>query len=159
MSFMTGGSVWLGDFHSGCRVNHVFTSTAASGAPTAITGTQGADEPAPCVLAYRLQPGDVTGFTCSSAGITFARDCSGRLGWNVVAVNTAIDLTFYSCGHDYALVINGGLIGAICTSGYTVGTFSILNRANLPARTPGRTAQITTSGEMTLDPTMGVMIR
>ena len=81
---------YRGDYYSGCDVSGSFTTVTTTGAPTVLTGT------AVCVIAYRLQHGDATGFTCSTAGITLALNCGGRTGWNTWGVRTRTDPAFYA---------------------------------------------------------------
>ena len=130
-----------GDRDSGCTLFGSFTTVTTTGAPTALTGA-----PAPTLVAYKDAQ------TCSTAGITLARDCNGRTGWNAFAVNTGSDLTFYSCGHDYELVIHQGTVGGTCVSGYAVGGFSLKNRSGLRPTVPGRTLDVDTSGRVLTQP-------
>ena len=139
---------WRGDTDSGCTVAGSFTTVTTTGAPTVLTGTAGSV----CLVAYRLNPGDATGFTCSTAGITLATNCSGRTGWNTWAVNTASDLGFYTCGHDYELVLQGGTVGGTCVSGYQVAGFSLKNRSGLRPTVPGRTLDVDASGRVLTQP-------
>ena len=130
-----------GDRDSGCTLFGSFTTVTTTGAPTALTGA-----PAPTLVAYKDAQ------TCSTAGITLARDCNGRTGWNAFAVNTGSDLTFYSCGHDYELVIHQGTVGGTCVSGYAVGGFSLKNRSGLRPTVPGRTLDVDASGRVLTQP-------
>ena len=136
---------YRGDYYSGCDVSGSFTTVTTTGAPTVLTGT------AVCVVAYRLQHGDATGFTCSTAGITLALNCGGRTGWNTWGVRTRTDPTFYACGHDFELVINGGTVGGTCVSGYLVASFSLVNRAGLIPQTFGRSAVVSVGGAVDIN--------
>src|SRR5262245_56096558 len=123
-----------GDYYTGCRVAGSFTTVTTGGVASSLTGTSGAL----CIVAYKLLPADATGFACSSAGITLTMNCGGRTGWNTWAVNTGSDTTFYSCGHDFELVLNHGVVNSVCVTGYLVASFSLLNRSGLVPQDNGR---------------------
>jgi hypothetical protein len=133
---------YRGDVYSGCTIGGSFTTVTTTGAPTQLIGTAGAL----CIVAYKLDPGLATGFQCSSAGITMAVSCGGRTGWNTWSVNTNSSPTFYSCGHDFELVLNHGTVGGTCVSGYLVASFSLVNRAGLNPYVFGRSIDVTATG-------------
>lgn len=141
-------SKYLGDYAAGCSIADTFTTVTTTGAPTALTGTAGSV----CIICYKLLPGDATGMTCSTAGITLAVTCLGITGLNGYAVNTNSDLTFYACGHDFALILQGGTVGGTCVSGYTVATFSLEHRAALRPLIHGRTVDVDASGRVLTQP-------
>ena len=139
---------YRGDVFGGCTIGGSFTTVTTTGAPTAIAATAGSL----CVICYKLHPGETTGFSCSTAGITLATNCGGRTGWNVWSVDTGISPTFYSCGKDYELVLQGGTVGGTCVSGYQVAAFSIKNRAALLPIVNGRTLDVDASGRVLTQP-------
>lgn len=138
---------YLGDFFSGCTVAGSFTTVTTTGAPTVLTGTAGSV----CIVAYKLLPADATGLTCSTAGITLATNCLGVTGLNTFAVNTNSDLTFYSCGREFVLILQGGTVGGTCVSGYTVAQFSLDHRSGLRPTVHGRTLDVSSGGEAGVD--------
>ena len=139
---------YRGDVFGGCSIGGSFTTVTTTGAPTGISATAGSL----CVVCHKLHPGEATGHSCSTAGITLAINCGGRTGWNVWSVNTGISPTFYSCGYDYELVLQGGTVGGTCVSGYQVGAFSIKNRAALLPIVNGRTLDVDASGRVLTQP-------
>ena len=136
---------WIGDYYSGCLVAGAFTTVTTTGASTQLSAKQGVapDEVSPCLIAYRLNPGQATGFTCSDVGITLALNCGGSSGFNTYSVDTKVDPAFYTCGRDYVLMMSGGTVGGTCVHGYVVAQFGLANRAALLPQTFGRRVSLT----------------
>lgn len=133
--------LYLGDYFSGCSVYGAFTTVNSSGVPTSLTGN-----PPPRLIAYI----DAVGGSCTTAGLTLALDCNGRTGLVGFSVNT--NLAAYGCGHDVAIVLDGGTVGGSCVSGYTVALFSLDNRSGLRPTIHGRTIALAAGGTATADP-------
>src|SRR3972149_2988388 len=126
----------LGDFHSGCTIFALFTTTDPSGRPALLAGN-----PAISLVAYR----NAFQNSCSTAGLTLSINCNGLLGVQGWSVNTNSDPAFYACGSQYQVLLRGGCVDSICVSGYVVGRFSLnagsslrprLNRCNRVPPTP-----------------------
>lgn len=105
----------LGDFHSGCTIFDIFTTTDVSGRPALLAGN-----PAISLVCYKNAGAD-----CSTAGITLAINCNGLLGVQGWSVNTNIDPAFYACGNQYQVLLRGGCVDSYCVSGYVIGRFSL----------------------------------
>jgi hypothetical protein len=130
-----------GNRFPGCTLYGSFTTVAfATGAPSSLTGN-----PAPTLVAYKDSQ------SCSTAGITLARDCNGRTGFNAYSVNLGADATYFSCGHDFELVIHQGTVDGTCVSGYVVGGFSVNNRATLLPQVHGRPVAVTSGGGVNIN--------
>jgi hypothetical protein len=83
--------------------------------------------------------------------VTLSLDCKGATGWNGYSINTNADPAFYACGHDYALILSGGMVNSVCVSYYTIATFSLKNRTGLTPTIHGRAVDVTTGGAVGLD--------
>jgi hypothetical protein len=134
-------SEYLGDFYPGCTVYGSFTTVTTTGAPTVLTGN-----PAPSLTAYKDA---YSSSGCSTTGLTLATNCNGRTGWNAFSVATTD--AFYSCGHNYEVVLNGGTVGGTCVQGYTVARFSLVNRAGLLPQNYGKRLTLTTGGAVNVN--------
>lgn len=135
----------LGDFHAGCTLYDMFTTTDTVGRPSLLTGN-----PAPTLVAYRN-----AFFSCSTAGLTLAINCNGLLGVQGWSVNTNSDPAFYACGNQYQVLLRGGCVttsliiaspqDSVCVSGYVVGRFSLDANSSLRPLIHGCNRVATTS--------------
>lgn len=139
---------YLGDYHAGCTIFDIFTTVDLSGRPSPWTGT-----PSPCLVVYRTDPG---GSSCTTAGITVARNCNGMTGVNAWSVNTEIDKAFYACGRNYQVLTSNGCVDSICVSNYVIGRFSLAATAALRPAVPGRCLAMTAVGQAEINPCSAV---
>ena len=138
----------LGDFQSGCVVFDMFTLTDVSGRPSVLAGN-----PAPVLVAYKdaFQTDGALG--CATTGLVLFRNCTGLTGVNSWSVNTNLLPSFYSCGHQYQILLEGGCVDSICVSGYVVGRFSLNKDSGLKPLIHGRNrVAVTAANEVLADP-------
>lgn len=138
----------LGDRYSGCSLAGAFTTVNTCGIATSIAGTPG-NKSAGNAFLVCWKTSDA--WSCSTAGIAESFNCKGVSGWHGFSVNTNASPTFYSCGHDYILVLHGGTLEGSCISYYTIATFSLKNRAALRPTIHGRDLDVSAGGEAGLD--------
>ena len=140
----------LGDFHSGCVIFDLFTTTDTSGRPTPLGGT-----PTPFLVAYKdtFATGGAPETGCSVTGLVLSMNCHGLAGVNGWSVDTNLDPSFFSCGHQYHVLLRGGCVDSICVSGYVIGRFSLNKTSGLRPLIPGRNrVAVTASQEVLADP-------
>lgn len=136
----------LGDFHSGCTLYDVFTTTDTSGRPSALAGN-----PSPFLVAFKDAFAEA-GF-CTLTGLVLSLNCNGRVGVNGWSANTNLDPTFFACGHQYQILLQGGCVDSICVSGYVIGRFSLHKDSALKPLIHGRiTVDIDASGRVLTQP-------
>lgn len=130
---------YLGDFNTSAIVRRIFNTRGTTGAPITFAGT-------PACSVYKD-----AGTTESTTGVTLTVDFDSRTGAHLVAVDTSADLTFYSAGSDFHIMITAGTADSISLVGVIVGSFSLLNRSPLRPTTAGRTLDVSAGGEAGLD--------
>ncbi len=134
------GPQYLGDFILAALVQLKFTTFAATGAPTTLSGV-------PVISVYKD-----SSVTQSTTGVSLTVDFdSGTTGLNQVTIDTSSDGTFYSAGSEFQIVITTGTVGGVSVVGYVVGSFSLNNRSALRPTTAGRTLDVASTGEAGLD--------
>lgn len=138
MAFVFGHSS-LGDFAPGATIYLKFTTTNASGVPTAWATSQLID-------IYKTNS-----TTQSTAGLTIVVSFDGIPGLNHVTIDTSADATFYAAGGDFQVVISDGDVGGVSLVGYVVANFSLNHVAALRPTTAGNTLDVAATGEAGLD--------
>lgn len=116
MTLLIQSADYLGDFLLGDTIHFSFNTTDATGAMATLDGT-------PVISVYKN--GSTTE---STSGVTLTVDFDSKTGLHHVTINTSTDLTFYSIGSDFEVVIVTGTVSSISVVGTIVGHFSILNR-------------------------------
>ena len=139
-------SSYLGDYQAGCTLFDVFTTTDTSGRPTALAGN-----PSPFLVAYK--DAFAEGGFCTVTGVVLSLNCNGLSGVNGWSVNTNLDAPFFSCGHQYQVLLRGGCVDSICVSGYVIGRFSLNKDSSLKPLIHGRNrVSVTAANEVLADP-------
>ncbi len=104
----------LGDFSPSSSVTHKFlTAVWGTGVPSTLS--------AATVSVYKD-----SGSSPSSAGTTLTPDFNSTTGLNHLAINLSADLTFYSSGSDFQVVVTGTVNSSAIM--FVVASFSIRNR-------------------------------
>ena len=130
---------YRGDFALGSTFDLKFTSRAfTTGAPFTLAGT-------PVVSAY---PDNST--TQLTAGITLTVDFDTVTGLNNVRV-VATSGNGYAAGSNYDLVITTGTVNSVSVVGEVIGSFSLEARSAVRPTIPGRTLDISATGEAGID--------
>lgn len=122
-----------GDFQKNQTVDFKFTTTDATGAPTALSSG--------ALSVYKANDAAQT-----TTGVTLTADFDGLTGLNHVRILTTD--SFYATGNSYQVILTAGTVGGVSVVGYVVGTFSIENRWSMAHRLPqyGRSWYVTTTG-------------
>jgi len=131
------GPQYLGDFPLAATFSLKFTTFAATGAPTTLSGV-------PVISIYKNSDA-----TESTTGITLTVDFDGVTGLNDVAIDTTN--AFYAAGSTFSVVITTGTVSAVSVVGYVVGSFSINARSSLRPTVAGRTLDVSATGEGGVD--------
>ncbi len=128
-------SKWLGDYTAGKIVFCPFTTIDGNGAPTTLAGS-------PAILVYK----DDGTTESASTGITLTPDFDGRLGMNMVKIDTSADGAFYVTGHEFHVTITTGTVAGVSVVGYIVGHFSLATHSPLRPATADRTLVVDAAG-------------
>ena len=107
-----------GDYNALGTVDFNFTSLSTGGSPFALANAT--------ANVYRANS-----LTESAAGMTLTPNYDGRTGLNHVHIEMGADPVFYTPGNDYSVILIVGQIAGVAVDGYTLGDFSIGNRAAL----------------------------
>jgi hypothetical protein len=104
-----------GDIAPDDTLDFKFTTIAADGTPTVLTGS-------PAAVIY---PNNST--TEITAGVTLTVDFDGRVGLNHIRIVGATAGITHD--NDYQVVLTAGTVGGIAMNGYVVASFSCHNRS------------------------------
>jgi hypothetical protein len=130
---------YLGDFIAGAQLYRYFNTVSAALAPQTLSGT-------PVVSVYKN--GSTTE---STTGVTLTVDFDSRTGLHQVLIDTGTDLTFYSSGSDFEIVLTAGTSDGVSVVGRSLGKFSLHARSALRPTIGGRTLDVSAGGEAGID--------
>ena len=106
---------YLGDYTQNyATLNFKFTTRAATGGPSALTGG--------AVNVYKANS-----TTESNAGVVLTADFDGVTGLNNVLIDLSAN-AFYAVANDYAVVLTAGTVDGVSVAGEVLATFSVQNR-------------------------------
>jgi hypothetical protein len=135
---LAGG--YVGDYAPGDTVDCKFgTVQPSTGASFTLGGT-------PVVSAYKDNS-----TTQSTTGITLTADFDGVTGANHIRVTTASDGAFYSAGSFFELMITTGTVDSVSVVGQVPCSFSLNKTSALRPTVAGRTADVSTGGNVGID--------
>jgi hypothetical protein len=107
---------YIGDYPEDyATLNFKFTTVAADGTPTALTGG-----------VVKVYADNETG-TETVTGVTLTANFDSVTGLNNVLIDLSSD-AFYATGKDYQVIITTGTVNGVSVVGYVVAEFSIENR-------------------------------
>lgn len=109
--------MFLGDYSPGDAIDFLFTTHAATGAPTVLSGS-------PVCSVYKDNSD-----TQSTSGLTLTASADSVTGMNRVRITTATSTSFYTNGQ-FSVVITTGTVDSVSVVGYVVGRFRLVSRSD-----------------------------
>lgn len=130
----------LGDFRVGDMIRASFNTRSLAGVPFTLAGS-------PALAVYK---GNST--TESTAGVSsITVDFDSRTGHHIYSIDTSADGAFYATASDFRVVLTAGTVDGNNVANEEVACFSIENRSFLRPTAPGRTLDVSATGEAGLD--------
>lgn len=130
--------MYLGDFVPGATVHFMWNTNALAG-ESITRATNG-------TISVYKDGSDVQ----DTDGITDTEDFDSLTGVHLCAIDLSADATFYSAGANFMVVLSGAVIDGKAINA-VLAHFSINNRSGLRPTVPGRTLDVSATGEAGLD--------